>query len=149
MKHIKKNIALNKEKESYEIKKWKKTCRWLLSIAKSEGHKIEFLCYTLVKDKTLLKMNIDTLGHNTYTDIITFDLSDKKNIIEGDIYISYNRVKENAKEFHVKHVDEMRRVLAHGLLHLLGYKDKTNAQKKAIREREDYYLNVFNTEFDK
>jgi rRNA maturation RNase YbeY len=146
VKHSK-NIQINRELEKFAISKRKLLREWLNFVAEKEGKKIVSLEYTLVKDKTLLAINNEKLGHDYYTDIITFDLADSKNVVEGDIYISYDRIKENAKLFHVKHSDELRRVLLHGLLHLLGYKDKTKKQSELMREKEDGYLNIYNREF--
>ncbi len=90
-------------------------------------------------DDYLLKINKDFLNHDYYTDIITFNyVSD--NIISGDLFISVERVKENAKSFNVKFIEELERVILHGILHLIGYDDKTTEQKEEIRKKENYYL---------
>jgi rRNA maturation RNase YbeY len=89
-------------------------------------------------------MNRAHLNHDYYTDIITFDLSDKKNLIEGDIYISLDRVRDNAKQNKVKIVNELNRVMAHGLLHLMGYKDKSKSQIAEMRMAENDALSMLN-----
>jgi rRNA maturation RNase YbeY len=98
------------------------------------------LQYVFVDDEQLLKINQEYLGHDDYTDIITFNLSDKPSEIEGEIYISKDRVKENADGLNVALTDEFCRVMAHGLLHLCGLKDKTKAEKMAMRQAEDSFL---------
>ena len=87
----------------------------------------------------MLAKNIKYLNHNTLTDVITFDYS-KNKLISGDILISIDRVRENSNIFGVQFLNELQRVMAHGLLHLLGYNDKTELEEKEIREKEDYYL---------
>lgn len=149
MKHPETHIEINKIDTSFRVDNWENTKLWLSYIAKEEGCVVGFLNYSLVNDNALLELNKERLKHDYYTDIITFDLSDKPKIIEGDIYISADRVVENAQTFHVKRMDEMRRVMAHGLLHLLKYEDKTKAQKVVMREKEQFYLNEFNTRYIK
>ena len=85
-------------------------------------------------------MNLSYLNHDTLTDIITFDNSDIDKLIIGDIFISVDRVKENANKFNVTFFEELNRVMVHGVLHLLGYKDKKKAEQEKMRERENYYL---------
>lgn len=109
-------------------------------ITKQNKKQIESLVYVFCSDEELLEMNQEHLNHNTYTDIITFDLGDKQNNIDGEVYISVDRVKENAMTFHVKQEDELARVVFHGLLHLLGHKDKTPEQGASMRLAEDACL---------
>jgi rRNA maturation RNase YbeY len=85
-------------------------------------------------------MNIEYLNHQTYTDIITFDNSEQEGDIEGDIFISVDRVKENAEKLKIEFSKELRRVLIHGILHLVGYSDKSARQKAEMRKKEDFYL---------
>ncbi|MBK6777881.1 MAG: rRNA maturation RNase YbeY [Flavobacteriales bacterium] len=115
---------------------------WLLRVAKREGHSIEQLNYVLMTDNELLRYNRHYLGHNEYTDIITFDTSEgrKGAVISGDILISYDRVKENARAFDVPAQQELKRVMVHGLLHLCGHGDKGEKQQRAMRALEDKYL---------
>jgi probable rRNA maturation factor len=98
------------------------------------------LQYIFVSDEALLAMNQQFLAHDTFTDIITFDLSEKPDKIIGEIYISIDRVKENAVKFGVDYLIELHRVVFHGALHLCGYKDKTSAHKKAMRGKEEEWL---------
>ena len=115
---------------------------WINSVIKEEEMIIGELVYVLCNDEYLLKKNIQFLNHNTLTDVITFDYSDDK-IISGDILISTERVVENAKIFNVNYLTELHRVIVHGLLHLLGYKDKIEKDANIMREKENYYLNKF------
>lgn len=115
---------------------------WINNVIKEEEMIIGELVYVLCNDEYLLKKNIQFLNHNTLTDVITFDYSDDK-IISGDILISTERVVENAKIFNVNYLTELHRVIIHGLLHLLGYKDKIEKDANTMREKENYYLNKF------
>ena len=115
---------------------------WINSVIIEEKMMIGELVYVLCNDEYLLTKNIQFLNHNTLTDVITFDYSEDK-IISGDILISTERVVENAKIFNVNYLTELHRVMVHGLLHLLGYKDKIEKDKNTMREKENYYLNKF------
>lgn len=88
-------------------------------------------------------MNVEFLKHDTFTDIITFNYNPSKTEIEGEIYISIDRVRENAKSFETDFQTELNRVIIHGVLHLIGYNDKTKAQKATMREKEDTYLSLY------
>jgi len=115
---------------------------WINSVIMEEGMIIGELVYVFCNDEYLLKKNIEFLNHNTLTDVITFDYSEDK-IISGDILISTERVVENAKIFNVNYLTELQRVMVHGLLHLLGYKDKIEKDANTMRKKENYYLNKF------
>ena len=97
------------------------------------------LAIILCSDKYLINMNIEYLQHNYYTDIITFNYVEGK-LISGDLFISIERVKENSNEFNSSWIKELYRVIFHGVLHLIGYNDKTADEKKIMREKEDLYL---------
>ena len=123
----------------FKVKDLRKKKLWLNSISNNEGKKIESLSFLFVDDEEMLKYNKKYLQHKSYTDVITFDNSvDKK--IAGDIIISLERVNDNAKFYQVSYNYELQRVMAHGLLHLLGYNDKNKEEKKIIRKKENYYL---------
>jgi rRNA maturation RNase YbeY len=115
---------------------------WLNAVAKHEGQQIKEINYIFCSDEYLYKMNLQFLGHDDYTDVITFENTNKADFIEGEVYISYHRIKENAKKYNLLIVNELHRVMVHGLLHLLGYKDKTPANKKEMTTKEDFYLNL-------
>ena len=115
---------------------------WLNNVIKEEGKQTGKLVYVFCKDNYLLEKNIQFLNHNTLTDVITFDYCEGQ-IINGDILISTERVNENSKTYKVNYLTELHRVMVHGLLHLLGYKDKNEKDTKTMREKENYYLNKF------
>lgn len=123
----------------FKVKDLRKKKIWLNSISKNEGKDIGSLNFLFVDDKEMLKYNKKYLQHESYTDIITFDDS-LNNKIAGDIVISLERVNENAKYYQVSYNYELERVMAHGLLHLLGYNDKNKEEKIIIRKKENYYL---------
>ena len=123
----------------FKVKDLRKKKIWLNSISKNEGKEIGNLNFLFVNDKEMLKYNKKYLQHESYTDIITFDNS-LNNKIAGDIVISLERVNENAKYYQVSYNYELERVMAHGLLHLLGYNDKNKEEKIIIRKKENYYL---------
>lgn len=104
---------------------------------------IDSLVYVHHSDEELLKLNQSALQHDNYTDIITFDLSDTEGVIDGEIYLSVDRIKENALTFGVGFYNEYHRVLSHGLLHLMGFKDKTKGEKAEMRKQEDLALLLF------
>ncbi len=112
---------------------------WFQSIVRQEGKILAELTVVLGDDKWLLDQNIKFLGHDFYTDIITFDYC-VQNIVSGDLLVSLDRVEENAKEYNVSRETELNRVLVHGLLHLCGYGDKTPKEIEIMRKKEDYYL---------
>ena len=107
----------------------------LISEKKTEGDVVLIFC----SDEYLLEINKKHLNHNYYTDIITFDYC-VENIVSGDLYISIDRVKENAKSFNDSFINELTRVVIHGVLHLCGYNDKTEADQKNMRNLENKYL---------
>lgn len=123
----------------FKVKDLRKKKLWLNSISNNEGKEIESLSFLFVDDEEMLKYNKKYLQHESYTDVITFDSSANKKIA-GDIIISLERVNDNAKFYQVSYNYELQRVMAHGLLHLLGYNDKNKEEKKIIRKKENYYL---------
>ncbi|MBS1647683.1 MAG: rRNA maturation RNase YbeY [Bacteroidetes bacterium] len=112
-------------------------------LAGSEKKEIKKLSYHFCSDEALLHINQQFLAHDFYTDIITFDYNEKNKIV-GEIYVSADRVADNAKKADTAFEVELLRVLAHGLLHLCGYKDKTPMQKKQMRQAEDKAMLAFN-----
>ena len=117
--------------------------KWLTEIAKEEGYSIGDLNYIFCSDEYLYEINLRYLNHATYTDIITFDQREKQNVIAGEIYISVDRVIENAASFQELFEKEMKRVISHGLLHLCGYLDKSKEDQLKMRLREEKALKVF------
>lgn len=121
----------------------KKYTDWCNQIAKHYKQEIESISYCIVSDDELLEINKEHLNHDYYTDIITFQLNEKEENLEADIYISLDRVKENATLLNTKSSIELRRVIAHGLLHLIGFKDKTKNDQLKMREAEEHALSLY------
>lgn len=117
------------------------TNKWIKDTIISEGKKLGDLTFIFCSDSYLLEVNKKYLDHDFYTDIITFDYVED-NVVNGDIFISTDRVKENAMEYKTTFANEMNRILIHGVLHLLGYKDKTKKDKSIMTDKEDFYLNL-------
>lgn len=115
--------------------------QWMENIITTEGKKLGDINYIFCNDEYLLKINQDYLQHDYYTDIITFDYV-KSKTISGDIFVSIERVKDNAYTLFKDFNSEFHRVLAHGILHLCGYKDKTEEEEKMMRSKEDFYINL-------
>jgi rRNA maturation RNase YbeY len=115
---------------------------WVKLSCKNESFKVGEINYIFCNDEYLLKLNLEYLKHDTLTDIITFDYSNGKNL-SGDIFISLSRVEENSKKFLTTFNHELLRVMIHGTLHLMGYKDKTKSQKILMRKKEDEYLSLW------
>ena len=109
-------------------------------IFRREKKRLNKLNYVFCSDTRLLSINREYLGHDYYTDIISFDLSENANAIIGEVYISADRVRENAAIHNVSVKRELHRVIFHGALHLCGYKDKTQTDKERMRKKEDHYL---------
>lgn len=117
---------------------------WLENVAADEEKSIVGLNYIFCSDSYLHDMNLEYLKHDTFTDIITFDMSENKAEIEGDIFVSIERVSENASSFKSELNAELNRVLVHGLLHLIGYNDKTENEVLVMRKKEDASLSLLN-----
>jgi probable rRNA maturation factor len=116
------------------------TRQWLTALATREGFSVGELNYIFCSDDYLLQVNREYLEHDYYTDIITFDNSEEENRLEGDIFVSIDRVRDNARQLNVAEEQELRRVLAHGLLHLCGFGDKTDEEVKRMRQKEEESL---------
>ena len=126
---------------TYKLKHKTALRQWISQTIEAEGFKLKELTYIFCSDSYLLQINQQYLNHDTYTDIITFDNSDIEKVIVGDIFISIERIRENAAKFDIPETDELHRVIIHGALHLLGYKDKTLVTKQKMTLKEDFYLN--------
>lgn len=127
---------------SYVLKNKTSLRKWISQAILNEGKATGELNFILCSDEYLLSINREYLNHDTYTDIITFDNSENTGTISGDIFISIDRVNENALKFGVSPANELHRVMIHGVLHLLGYKDKRPEEKALMRQKEDQYLSV-------
>ena len=120
---------------------------WLITVARQENKKIGEINIVFYNDDQLLKLNKQYLNHDTFTDIITFDYSEKV-VLNGDICISIERVKENAFKYNCAFEEELRRVMAHGILHLCGYKDTKNEEIKLMKAKEEEALILFDTQYN-
>jgi rRNA maturation RNase YbeY len=113
--------------------------RWIAETAAAEGFRRGEIAVIFCSDDHLLAMNRQHLGHDYYTDIITFDYTESR-VVSGDLFISVDTVRRNAQEYGIPFLQELHRVIVHGVLHLCGYKDKTPAEARQMRAKEDFYL---------
>lgn len=135
-------IQFCSEDITFSLKEKLKHKAWLNEVAKQEGKKILELSYVFCSDNYLLQINQEYLNHDTLTDIVTFDNSEDPKKIEGDIFISIDRIKENGEKLGTLET-ELERVMVHGLLHLLGYKDKKKEDKEVMTAKEDFYIKQY------
>lgn len=135
------NLSFFTEDIDFQFDEIKKTSVWINKIISNYSKISGDLTYIFCSDTYLLQLNISHLNHDTLTDIITFDYTNA-GIISGDIFISIDRIKENASTFGVPFEEELSRVMAHGVLHLIGFKDKTKDEKQEMREAEDHALTL-------
>jgi len=135
-------ISFEKEDIKFSLKNSHKIISWINKVVGIEEYSLGNICYIFCSDKYLHNINFTYLNHDTFTDIITFNYNENK-IISGDIFISIERVKENAHHFKVDFDKELKRVMIHGVLHLLGYNDKLKEDITIMRSKEDYYINLY------
>lgn len=136
-------INFFQEEITFELKDESSITSWLQSVATAEGQSIGEINYIFCSDDYILSINEEYLNHDYYTDIITFDNRDNtQDDIEADIFVSIDRVQENAQMIQVPFDTELRRVMVHGLLHLLGYHDKSEEEISQMREKEEAYLSL-------
>jgi probable rRNA maturation factor len=133
-------ISFFEEDINYKLKNKALVRQWIKDAIVAEGFKLKELNYIFCSDAYLLTLNQQYLDHDTYTDIITFDNSEVEGDIVGDIFISIERIRENAIKFGHSETDELHRVIIHGALHLVGYTDKSVVTKKKMTQKEDEYL---------
>lgn len=134
------NIEFFYEETECRLKDENKIKDWLSSVAKAENRNIEFLNYIICSDDYLLEINKKYLKHFYYTDVITFPYNEDEKSVAGDCFISIDRVYDNANKFEEPQLRELYRVVVHGLLHLIGYNDKTEMEKEIMTGKENYYL---------
>ena len=127
---------------SYRLPEKRRTAAWLKEVAEAEGYRLGDVNYIFCSAARLLEMNKEFLGHDYFTDIITFDYSDRKGsrVVSGDIFIDVETVADNARIYGATKIQEMRRVVVHGVLHLCGQKDKTPRANAQMHRKEDKYL---------
>lgn len=136
-------LAFFSEEIDFKVPQTLKTKKWIKTVSESEGYSIGDLNYIFCSDDYLLEINRQYLDHDYYTDIITFDNSEEEDKIEGDIYVSVDRVRDNATNLNISFDAELRRVLIHGLLHLIGFEDSDEQLKAQMRAKEDECLLLF------
>lgn len=136
-------ITFNSE-TSFTLKNQKKLVKWISDVISSEGFQVGEINYIFCNDSYLNKINQEFLNHDTFTDIISFDYTLGKEV-GGDIFISIERVLENAEKFNEVFENELYRVMIHGILHFMGYKDKTKKEKTLMRTKEDEKIFMLNT----
>lgn len=125
----------------FSLEEEEKISDWVTFVLDQEGKELGEINYIFCDDDYLHEINVKTLKHNTLTDIISFDYT-IGDVVSGDVYISYQRVRENADQLSVTFKDELHRVMIHGILHYCGYHDKEEADKLNMRSKEDYYLSL-------
>ena len=140
------NIDFNFEDVNFDLPDEKSLCDWIDFAVKHEHCFTGNLSYIFCSDEYLWEMNKKYLGHDYYTDIITFDYVED-NYVSGDMFVSIDRVEDNAKMFNVSRETELLRVLIHGVLHLVGYDDLTDEQEAEIHRKEDFYIDIYNKQF--
>jgi probable rRNA maturation factor len=136
------SINFYAEAIDFNLPQPRKTKKWIKSVLVQEGVGLRELSFIFCSDRYLAEMNQTYLNHDTYTDIITFDNSEEEGWIEADIFISIDRVQENATGLSISFMEELHRVMIHGVLHLVGYRDKTKNEKSEMRKKEDACLSL-------
>ncbi len=134
------SINFHSELDSFAFTNEKEVANWLQAILEKEQKEIAQVNYVFVSDEALLELNKEYLNHHDYTDILSFQLEEHP--IEGDIFISIDRVKENAQTYGVSTENELMRVIAHGMLHFMGYKDKSEEEAVLMRQKEEECLEL-------
>jgi len=134
------NICFFTEEVAFMLPAPAETAAWLQAVIRQEGHVLTHLNFIFCSDHYLHAQNIQYLQHNTLTDVLTFDYSDRPGTIEGDIYISIDRVAANAKTWQQSFIQELQTVMVHGVLHLLGYEDQTPDTRALMRQKEAEYV---------
>ena len=135
-------IEFHSEDVDFSLSNPEQVSDWIASIIEQHDDELANLTYDLCSDDYLHQINVEYLDHDTLTDIITFDNADEEGVVESDIFVSIDRVKDNAQTLGIPFEDELHRVLIHGVLHLLGFKDKTEEQEALMRKQEDSCLSL-------
>ena len=134
-------VTYFREDTSFVFKDRRLNNRWLKLVAESEIRRLGDISIIFCSDKKILEVNLEYLQHDYYTDIITFDYCEGDSL-NGDLFISIDSVKENASYYGVEFSEELNRVIVHGILHLIGYDDHSEKDKKLMRQKENYYLSL-------
>ena len=136
-------VSFNSADRPILIKKRRSFKNCIIGLFSLEGYKLQRISYIFCSDNYLLKLNNQYLNHNYYTDILTFLLSVTNKPIESEVYISIDRVKENAKIYKISYQMELLRVMIHGALHLCGYNDDTKSAKNEMQQKESFYIQLY------
>jgi len=138
------NVFFHSEETDFNLPNQPVIIDWINKTAEQEDQTVQVLNFIFCSDKYLHQINVEYLNHDTYTDVITFPYMENGKPVEGDIFISVERIKENAENFKTTFENELHRVMIHGTLHLLGYGDKSPEEKSKMTEKENEYLVVLN-----
>ncbi|MDH5366848.1 MAG: rRNA maturation RNase YbeY [Cyclobacteriaceae bacterium] len=129
--------------DSFSLTEPDKTKAWIANVIFNEGYSLTSINYIFCNDDYLHQINLEYLNHDTYTDVITFDGSEEEKSIEGEIYLSVERIRENALSNNTCFINELHRVMVHGVLHLIGFNDKTKEEEEEMRKQEEAYLELY------
>ncbi|HEX6334518.1 MAG TPA: rRNA maturation RNase YbeY, partial [Flavisolibacter sp.] len=140
MTTVNKRIRFHYQTKVFSLRKRTQLKQFIAGLIKKEGHQLDELACIFCTDDYLHRINMDHLGHDTLTDIVTFQFNQPGQAIQGEVYVSVERVRENATIFGVPYIQELHRVIFHGALHLCGYRDKKPKDKAVMTDREDFYL---------
>lgn len=135
------SISFHSESITFSLENKDDVVAWIKEAISAENKTLGEVSYIFCSDEYLYKINLEHLNHDTYTDIITFNYCEE-DVLNADIFISIDRVKENANTYNVGFETELHRVIIHGILHLVGYNDKSDEQQKEMTSREDFYLSL-------
>ena len=137
-------IEFFSEDKDFELNNQEQVSEWIATVIERHEQELSNLTYVFCSDNYLHQMNVEYLNHDTLTDIITFNNADEKGVIEGDIFISVDRVRDNSETIGTSFEDELHRVIIHGALHLLGFRDKSEEEERLMRKQEDSSLSLRN-----
>jgi rRNA maturation RNase YbeY len=137
-------MSFNSADLSFKLDSMPAVRNWIIQAVKSEGKSVDELAFVFCTDEFLHTLNVQYLKHDTYTDIITFDYTNSSTAIAGELYISLDRICDNALKYDVSAEDELHRVMIHGVLHLCGFSDKSSNKKRIMSNKEDFYLSLRN-----